>query len=272
MSRKKRKQVSGAREDKEQAIDILQGGDDDTDVKLATLASLYDSVDQAVLLDALVNANGSTEDASKALQAYTEEPRRKLSSPPRKVIGYQSSLSAFRIAGKNGNPVKRLTKKGQTLHLYTPEDVAAHTPCSIIHNFLPPEEANDLLRELLAEAPTFERQTFKVFDNVVQSPHSACFYVHSLEEKRQQQTEYLYNGSYLTVRAFATSLLTELTPIGCPRDIASHACCFWKGTEGCQSRDLHQNQDLPRRREAKVSVARRMEAKRSICQQLRWWC
>ncbi|KAK4695442.1 hypothetical protein P7C71_g2304, partial [Lecanoromycetidae sp. Uapishka_2] len=59
------------------------------------------------------------------------------------------------------------------------------------------EQADDLLRELLDEASTFERQTFKLFDNVVQSPHSACFYVDSLEERERQKT-YLYNGSYLT--------------------------------------------------------------------------
>ena len=162
--------------------------EDDTDVKLATLASIYESVDQTVLLDALITANGSVEDASKALQVY-KEPKRS------KVIGYQSSLSSFRLSGNT----KPLTKKGQTLHLYSPEAIAIHTPCSIIHNFLPPEEASDLLKELLAEAPSYERQTFKVFDNVVQSPHSACFYVQSMEEKATQQTEYLYNGSYLTV-------------------------------------------------------------------------
>lgn len=94
---------------------------------------------------------------------------------------------------------KALTRKGQTLHLYTREDIAAHTPCSIVHNFLPALEAEGLLRELLAEAGTFEKQTFKLFDNVVQSPHSACFYVESLEEQRRQRTEYVYNGSYLTV-------------------------------------------------------------------------
>ena len=176
VSRKKRK-LSDTRRD-----------EDDTDIKLATLASIYE-LDQNVLLDALVTANGSVEEASKALRIYKEEPKRS--------IGYQSSLS-FKLSGNT----KPLTKKGQTLHLYSPEDVAVHTPCSIIHNFLPSEVANDLLKELLAEAPSYERKTFKVFDNVVQSPHSACFYVESLEERKKQQTEYLYNGSYLSVRIF----------------------------------------------------------------------
>ncbi|KAF6227710.1 hypothetical protein HO173_012040 [Letharia columbiana] len=171
-----------------------------TDLKLATLSSLFPTVDQATLLDLLVSADGSVEAVFDSLSGKPEvgSPRKR----PAASVGYQTSLSAFRRVGnaEPGSPAAKrrvLTKKGQTLHLYTPEDIAAHTPCSIIHNFLPAQEADNLLRELLEEAPTFERQTFKLFDNVVQSPHSACFYVDSLEERERQKTEYLYNGSYL---------------------------------------------------------------------------
>ena len=175
--------------------------DDDetsTDLKLATLASIYPEFDQAILLDFLVTANGSVKhvlDSLGPLDKVASSSKRSLTS-----IGYQTSLSSF-CADETPHSIKRraLTKKGQTLHLYTPEDIAHHTPCSIIHNFLPSEEADGLLRELLDEAPTFERQTFKLFDTVVQSPHSACFYVESLEEQKRQKTDYLYNGSYLTV-------------------------------------------------------------------------
>jgi hypothetical protein len=127
-------------------------------------------------------------------------------SPPRKsaaAVGYQSSLSSF--VGQNDDSqaaakrTKLLSKKGKTLHLYDPADVAAHTPCSIIHNFLPPEEANTLLRELLKEAETYGKITFKLFDNVVQSPHTACFYVESYGEMESQKTEYVYNGALLDV-------------------------------------------------------------------------
>ena len=184
--------------------------DDDeesTDLKLATLFSLLPDVDQATLLDLLISADGSVETVFDSLSAETggASPRKRSATS----VGYQTSLSAFRKpqnadSGNThpGSPsAKRraLTKKGQTLHLYMPEDIAAHTPCSIIHNFLPAQEADNLLVELLDEAPTFERQTFKLFDNVVQSPHSACFYVDSLEERERQKTEYLYNGSYLEV-------------------------------------------------------------------------
>ena len=176
--------------------------DDSTDLKLATLASIHPELDPSTLLDVLVTAKGSVEAACTVLGVATlPSPRKR----PTTGIGYQTSLSRYRSQDE-GNPnlqaskPKLLTRKGQTLHLYTAEDIAVHTPCSIIHNFLPAQEAEELLKELLEEAPTFERQTFKLFDNVVQSPHSACFYVDGDEEQTKQRTEYVYNGSYLTVR------------------------------------------------------------------------
>ena len=179
------------------------GEEDDTDLKLVTLASLYPDIDQATLLELLISADGSVGAVTNNISASNRgtSPRKRASGG----IGYQSSLSIFRNP-KSETPeapsAKRraLTRKGQTLHLYTPDDIAAHTPCSIIHNFLPPQQADDLLKELLEEASTFGRQTFKLFDNVVQSPHSACFYVDSLEEEKTQRTEYTYNGSFLDVR------------------------------------------------------------------------
>lgn len=179
--------------------------EESTDLKLATLSSLFPALDQATLLDLLISADGSVDTVSSSLliKPETESPRKRTLTR----IGHQTSLTSFRKSAANppgsGSPVAKqrrvLTKKGQTLHLYTPEDIAEHTPCSIVHNFLPAQEADGLLRELLVEAETFERQTFKLFDNVVQSPHSACFYVDGLEERERQKSLYLYNGSYLEV-------------------------------------------------------------------------
>lgn len=70
----------------------------------------------------------------------------------------------------------------------------------MILNFLPAEKANALLEELLLEASSFARTTFKLFDNVVESPHTASFYVDGEEEQEIQKTEYIYNGGRLTVR------------------------------------------------------------------------
>lgn len=203
VSRKRRKLESREeyREEPKPTVSTNDEGkfddDESTDFKLAILASLHPEASQQALLDVLMAHDGFVEAASQSLAVAPKRSRPK--SPP-KIVGYQSSLASFAGAtDSSGKPSKLLSKKGKTLHLFSPEDVEAHTPCSIIHNFLPPDEANALLKELLEEAPTFKRDTFKLFDNVVQSPHTSCFYVSSLEEVKAQKTEYVYNGDRLTV-------------------------------------------------------------------------
>ena len=189
MSRKRRRVSTPPAELSKEAINSLSVPDDEpTDFKLALLSSMHPTIDQTVLLDILLVHDGSVEAATASLLQHDSPPKTQLTAS----LGYQSSLSNF--VGEGESSVKRakvLSKKGKTLHLYSPEDVAAHTPCSIIHNFLPVEEANSLLKELLLEAPTFESMTFRLFDNVVQSPHTACFYVESYEEMQRQKTEYV---------------------------------------------------------------------------------
>lgn len=173
------------------------GGDEPTDVKLALLSSLYPNIDQETLLDVLLAHDGSVAEASASLK----QPHSIKKTAG--IIGTQSSLRHFAVGsalGGNTSPTKKLmTKKGSTLHLYDPADVAEHTPCTIIHNFLPTDDANDLLSEMLDESKSFEKITFKLFENIVASPHTSCFFVESYEEIQQQKTAYLYNGARLSV-------------------------------------------------------------------------
>ena len=171
--------------------------DEPTEFKLAVLASMHPEVAQDLLLDVLLAHEGSVPAASASFSSNVLTPKKKGSS----VIGYQQSLRSFATVREDESPQKKKlkSKKGTTLHLYSPDDVAEHTPCTIIHNFLPPDLANDLLREMLAEAETFEKSTFKLFDNVVSSPHTSSFFVESYDDISKQKTEYLYNGSTLTV-------------------------------------------------------------------------
>lgn len=195
--------------------------DDDsetTDMKIATLASLFPSLDQGALLDLLISTDGSVNQVTQMLhQSPGSASPWKRSTVGSGGIGYQASLDSFRTTDgspkANAGQPKCLTKKNATLHLYTPEDIAAHTPCSIIHNFLSAKQADALLKELLEEAPTFGRQSFKLFDNVVQSPHTACFYVDNQEEQAKQRTEYVYNGSYLEDVREITSQMRAVAPI-----------------------------------------------------------
>jgi hypothetical protein len=171
--------------------------EESTDFKLALLASLHSSLDENTLLEALLASEGSVVHASEWLtQRNTTSPRKR----PAPSVGFQSSLSAYRITLQGGGPArKQLVKKGQTLHLYSPEDIEAHTPCSIIHNFLPSKQADALLLQLLNEADTYQSLEFKLFDRVVWSPHTFCFYVNSIAEAEEQKTEYIYDGRKVEV-------------------------------------------------------------------------
>lgn len=177
--------------------------DEPTDVKLAMLSSLHPGVDQETLLDLLLAHDGSVQVTSEALRETWRSVKRASSGG----VVAQTSLRSFAIDSEAGSlgegPSKKarlLSKKGTTLHLYDPKDISEHTPCTIIHNFLPQDEANQLLVELLEESKTFEKITFKLFDNVVSSPHTSSFYVGSYDELNQQMNEYVYNGARLTVR------------------------------------------------------------------------
>ncbi|KAF1979715.1 hypothetical protein BU23DRAFT_103927 [Bimuria novae-zelandiae CBS 107.79] len=165
--------------------------EESTDFKLATLVSLHPDIDQGTLLEALLASDGVVGKASEALSATPTLKKR--STAPK--VGYQTSLSSYRISSAvPGLAKKPLVKKGKTLYLYAPEDIEAYTPCSILHNFLPSEQADALTLELIKEARSYKSVEFKLFDRVVQSPHTVCFYVNSLAEAEKQKTEYIYDG------------------------------------------------------------------------------
>ncbi|KAI0529866.1 hypothetical protein GGR58DRAFT_281410 [Xylaria digitata] len=185
--------------------------EDSTEVKLAMLASLYPNISQEVLLDALLNNSGSVDQAASSLLDVQKESPKKSRAM---TIGSQTSLRSFAsksssIEGSGAaKKAKLLSKKGTTLYLYDPKDIADHAPCSIIHNFLSQEEANDLLREMLEESKSFQKVTFKLFDNVVQSPHTSSFYVGTDTEVNTQKHEYFYYGGQLEdVRRITPQLL-----------------------------------------------------------------
>ncbi|KAK4197225.1 putative alpha-ketoglutarate-dependent dioxygenase [Triangularia verruculosa] len=170
--------------------------EESTDIKLAILASLHPEAEQEMLLDILLAHDGDVQAASKMLKSpSTPRPVKKTTNS---TIAGQTSLRSFTIDPSSGEPSskkpKLLSKKGQTLYLYDPQDISEHTPCSIIHNFLPAEEANELLSELLEEAKTFQKASFKLFDNIVSSPHTSGFYVGSQKELQEQKDDYHYNG------------------------------------------------------------------------------
>lgn len=226
-----------------------------TELKLALLASLHPALDQETLLDILLAHDGSVSEASASLKSPPSAKK-----PNSGGIGYQQSLRQYTLPASNEtpSPAKKLkSKKGSTLRLYDPDDVAEHTPCTIIHNFLPPEVANDLLKELLDEAKTFEKITFKLFDNVVASPHTSSFYVESYDDIQKQKTDYHYNGARLTVSpAHRTPELSNLPCVGCSQDHAATRQSQAYSPRSRQPRNPEPHPDsLPWWEEAQIPVA-----------------
>ncbi|KAK3688509.1 hypothetical protein B0T22DRAFT_459615 [Podospora appendiculata] len=206
---------------KRKAKQVVGDDDESTDVKLAILSSLHPTINQETLLEFLLAHDGSVQATSGSLKSQTAgltgiSPRKTSSSQ----VHSQSSLRSWSGSTSTPTPAstskraKLLSRKGATLHLFDPEDIRAHTPCTIVHNFLPSDEANSLLVELLQEAQTFEKITFKLFDNVVSSPHTSAFYVETDQELEQQTSEYVYNGGKLTdVRKITPQLLKVKTRV-----------------------------------------------------------
>ncbi|KAI2624253.1 GRF zinc finger domain-containing protein [Hypoxylon sp. NC1633] len=190
----------------------LDDENESTDLKLAMLSSLNPNVSQEALLEALLAHDGSVEAASASLaEDRSVSPKKQRNSV---TVGHQTWLRLFASkASTEGRPVspkkaRPLSRKGTTLHLYDPEDIAEHTPCSIVHNFLPPDMANDLLKEMLDESSSFEKIAFRLFDNVVQSPHTSSFYVATEAEINTQKHDYFYNGAKMTdIRRITPQLL-----------------------------------------------------------------
>ena len=95
---------------------------DSTEVKIATLVSLFPQLDSASLLDLLISTDGSIEKAIDIL-----EPNRSTLSPRKRStpsVGFQASLNSFRrgedLLNAPGALSLPLTRKGATLHLYAP--------------------------------------------------------------------------------------------------------------------------------------------------------
>lgn len=214
-------------------------------MKLALLLSMYPGMSHERLINALVLCDGSVEKASSRIASKRQQEgksttrpassttsasgAKKRSAPTPPPPRTQSSLlphiiskpkptatpTAAATATSSNIKLKRNPqppKKGQTIHLYTPDSITTHTPCTLIPNYLPASQATTLLSELLAESTHFSRSKFQLFDRTVQSPHSASIYVSTPQELHQQTAEYTYGGTY-------RSNVRQVTP--CMREVSA---------------------------------------------------
>ncbi|SMQ51648.1 unnamed protein product [Zymoseptoria tritici ST99CH_1A5] len=186
------------------AEDVNTATDEDedaesTELKLAILSSLHPNKAQDVLMDYLLAYNGDVEKVSEALSSSSaagSKSKRQHSA----LNGYQSSIDTFAASSGGPKPVatattKSLVQKGKTLHLYSPADIERHTPCSLVHNFLPQPLASALLEELLAESATFLRNEFQMFERTVTTNHTWRLYLDDDSSFESQQSAMQYDGT-----------------------------------------------------------------------------
>lgn len=180
-----------------------------TEYKLAVLASMFPDKSPDVLIDYILAYAGNVAKATQAITGQLESAKRKRGQPV--ALGYQSSIASFAGKGKSedgaspAGAIGSLTKKGKTLHLYSPKDVETHTPCSIIHNFLPNDAADALLRELLDESSRYNRNEFQMFERTVTTGHTWKMYVDTEDEVERQQKGLAYDGTDAAINVKQTT-------------------------------------------------------------------
>lgn len=222
ISRKRPRLSNPSEETKHDSPDPCE---DSTDTKLAILLSLFPTIKLDELLHILVSCEGSVESVVGLLSAKgttASTPASKKRAAVTSIPGMQTSLSSHVFTTAADGSMKPLhenmtkkklppPQKGKTLHLYSPEDIATYTPCTIIHNFLPAKEANTLLLELLDESKHFSPYNFQIFNRTVQSPHTYAVYVSTPEEHRQQTSEYTYGSTHRSNVRQATPQLRSVS-------------------------------------------------------------
>ncbi|KAK9446509.1 uncharacterized protein V1518DRAFT_362035, partial [Limtongia smithiae] len=92
-------------------------------------------------------------------------------------------------------------------HLYTPAAIATLTPCTFHPSFLPRDLADALLDELLADAPSWRPNSFRLFDRAVVSPHTSCFYASPSARSVFADTFYDSGSAIADVRTFGPALV-----------------------------------------------------------------
>ncbi|KAF8475827.1 hypothetical protein BDZ91DRAFT_648608 [Kalaharituber pfeilii] len=204
-------------------VDKHSNDDDtlDTDTKLAILSSLFPSVSHGDLLEVLISSSGSLETAEAVLQrgpsTYPEKRKKPISSAQSSLTAFLPQSSSTGTVGPH-LPIPK-PQKGKPLLLFSPGHVSALTPCTLITSFLPPELANQLLRELVHEAESFPEKgsketRFYLFggEKEIWSEHTSGFFVRQLDNDMDGKIKNDKRAEWYTYSGQRTRQLRRFTP------------------------------------------------------------
>ncbi|KAF9148191.1 hypothetical protein BG015_010083 [Linnemannia schmuckeri] len=102
-----------------------------------------------------------------------------------------SNLSDSAIPSSSTQPTK--LKPPKPLILYNPEDVAKHCPCTLIFNVLDKDLANRLLKAMLIDSETWNRNRWWLFERMVESPHKTSYFAER-DDDMEEVAGWTYNG------------------------------------------------------------------------------
>lgn len=160
---------------------------------LRQLQKEYPLASRDVLLDILVSCDGDVTSAKQLLgltRDTTASNGDKTDSPKR-----QASIAFFGVKKRKTDSESDTPNPSslKPLTLYTPEDIEAALPCSLVYNVLDKTEAEKLLDQLMEDHKSWKEKTkFYLFDRLCETPHKSAFYTKDLSVYSQHT--YRYNG------------------------------------------------------------------------------
>ncbi|KAJ3510591.1 hypothetical protein NLJ89_g4587 [Agrocybe chaxingu] len=211
---------------------------DDTDTLIALVSSLLPQPrTNDAIIDALVQSNGDIESATRYLQSDVGSSKKrkgvdletwlKPHSKKAKIPESKTSSSSARVAlepaaispSKHKKPPSSSSLKPTDsmailrpppsprkepprfppMTLSTPELVAQHTPCTLHLSVLPPDLACRLFYTMIDASKEWKRNTWWLFDRVVESPHLTSFFTRRTDgldndESWHEAAQFWYNG------------------------------------------------------------------------------
>ncbi|KAG0200086.1 hypothetical protein BGX28_006756 [Mortierella sp. GBA30] len=85
------------------------------------------------------------------------------------------------------------SNRPKPLILYKPEDVAKHSPCTLIFNVLDKDLAARLLKVMLKDSETWNRNRWWLFERMVESPHKTSYFAER-DDDMEEVAGWTYNG------------------------------------------------------------------------------
>ncbi|KAJ1978605.1 hypothetical protein H4R35_001830 [Dimargaris xerosporica] len=171
---------------------------DNTDDQLAQLAAIFEDRPVDYLCDVLLNQAGGS--LAKAVELISDPKRLGVQAatslrqtsiarycPP---LAIAANPTPFKPAlpgplkpahpsrsERENRPYPLAPTRVPVQPLFHPDDIAARLPCRLIHGFLPTSLADQLLRYLLNEAPSWPRRTWYLAERLVSSSCRTVLYM-----------------------------------------------------------------------------------------------